>query len=460
MKRWAGDNTKAVGTSRFGNRLRKDTGTVVERPASGLSLAEIVDAVGALPEESVLRIAAGLAVALSGLHQTGLAHGNIQLASVLLTQSGPRLADSDANWALGNGDSARPPGQTGRPYEPSADLVALGLLLVTAYTGRGPHAGSGEPDISNLPVRLRQVVAVCLAKEPGGQPTTVQLLDAIGPLVPAPRTWPPEVDELIARRQVESPQLASGAEALTSTPADAPPTRTDVTDLNPPPVPPTGTESLPPRRTWPRRVALLGAVAVVSSIVTALVITVPHHDSDPDTDIAEAPPSIQSTPTEPTREATPSEAPRPPAPDQNQDEDRSQDEDEGQATEQETAADQEPTSATTRQTRQPGAIADCEGKSLSEPTTLLIACGDGAATLLALTWTAWGEPSATAQGVVAEVVCEPSCVNGHEVRVPATVTVSGLAGGRYTLMDVSAPTSPVSPFAHYTLDAMGPTRRS
>ncbi|MCN9242153.1 hypothetical protein NGF19_15370 [Streptomyces sp. RY43-2] len=457
MKRWAGNHTKAVGTSRFGKRLRKETGTLVERPTPGLSLAEIVDAVGALPEESVLRIAAGLAVALSGLHRTGLAHGNIQLASVLLTRSGPRLADSDADRALGTGDSARPPGQTGRPYEPSADMVALGLLLVTAYTGR---AGSGEPDISTLPVRLRQVVAVCLADEPGDPPTTVRLLDAIGPLVPAPRTWPPEVDELIARRQVDSPQLTAGAEALTSTPVDAPPVRADLTDTTPPPVPPTGTESLPPRRTWPRRAALLGAVAVVSSIVTALVITVPHHDSDPDTDIAEAPPSIQPTTSEPTRETPPSEAPRQPAPDpeQNQDEDRSQDED--QVTEQETAADQEPTSATTRQTRQPGAIADCQGKPLSEPTMLLVACGDGAATLLDMTWTAWGEPSATARGVLAEVVCEPSCANGHEVRVPATVTVSGLVGGRYTLMDVSAPTSPVSPFAHYTLDAMGPTRRS
>lgn len=169
---------------------------VTDPERAGSSLADIVDAVGALPEESVLRIAAGLADDLAGLHRTGRAHGNVQPSSVLLTRNGPRLIDSDGDRAAGGGESADLPGPAGGPTEPSGDMFALGTLLVTAYTGRPatcltsavPQAldirGSDAPDIGELPARLRQVVAGCLAEEPVARPTPAQLLDTIGPLTP------------------------------------------------------------------------------------------------------------------------------------------------------------------------------------------------------------------------------------------------------------------------------------
>jgi hypothetical protein len=204
-------------------------------------------------------------------------------------------------------------------------------------------------------------------------------------------------------------------------------------------------------------------VALGSAAVTALVVLAPGRDSG--TRTIEAPPTHRPTAAETTRDVR-GETPRPPVPDPRQDQgqDRERDQDQGRerdrATEPSGSADRVPTPPTTQRTRQPGVIADCGGKPLSEPASLLLACGDGVRMLHDLTWTGWGEPTATARGTVSEVVCEPSCVNGHEVRSPATVTVSGLAGGRYTLMRLSAPRSPLLPLAHYTLDPMGPTLRS
>lgn len=210
-----------------------------------------------------------------------------------------------------------------------------------------------------------------------------------------------------------------------------------------------------------RLAALALAVALGSAVVTALVVLVPGRDSG--TRTIEAPPTHQPTAGETTRDVR-GETPRPPVPDPRQDQDQDQDRDQGRerdrATEPSGSADRVPTPPTTQRTRQPGVIADCGGKPLSEPASLLLACGDGGRMLHDLTWTGWGEPTATARGTVSEVVCEPSCVNGYEVRSPATVTVSGLAGGRYTFMRLSAPRSPHGPLAHYTLDAFGPTLRS
>ena len=49
--------------------------------------------VGALPEESVLRMTAGLASALSDIHRVGLVHRNLKPSNVLLADDGPRVID-------------------------------------------------------------------------------------------------------------------------------------------------------------------------------------------------------------------------------------------------------------------------------------------------------------------------------------------------------------------------------
>ncbi|MFI7296054.1 hypothetical protein [Streptomyces sp. NPDC050121] len=457
---------------RNGEPPRKDAGPYLSVLDAGPSLAEAVDVVGGLPEESVLRIAAGVAGALAGVHESGRGHGDLQPSNVLLTRDGIRLTGFGGHRAVAGCVPALPPGKAVGPHEPSGDMVALGTLLVTAYTGRrgdtGPCADP-DPDGGVLPVRLRQVVARCLTEEPGARPTPAQLLETIGPLTSTPRPWPPAVNELIARRHSVATELRLAPTELTQAPEPGVSSRTrppEPTDL----VPPEPTDLVPPERTdlvppapvevpptptptpaAPRlRLAALMVVVLATVIAVALVVLTPDRDSGPLTIVTPTPnlPSVQEPP-EPTwseESETPEQSPSAPP--------------QEEVTDLTAPSEEPPTPVETQQTRQPGAIADCAGKSLVEPEELLVACGDGGAMLDNLTWTNWGEETATATGWKWERVCNPSCVNGTQARSPATVTVFGLTGGRYTFMQVSTPQSPVSPYSRYTLDEFGPTLRS
>ncbi|MER6334192.1 hypothetical protein ABT298_33775 [Streptomyces sp. NPDC001034] len=379
---------------------RKDAGAAGPAP----SLAQVVGTAGGLPEDAVLWIAAGLAGALSVLHRAGRVHGDVRAGNVLLTRSGPRLT----------GDA---PERGGGSYAPSADMVALGMLLVTAYTG----VSSLRPDIGKLPVRLRQVVAVCLAEDPQERATPAQLLALVGSLTPEPPVWTVEVDEL------STPGEAPGD---TAAPSDTP-------------------VEAPPRGLFGARLALVVVAAVlVGVVVTALLLLVPGRGGG--TRTADAPLTSAPTRLEPTRDDTPQQQTTP-------QEDPSEEQD--PSPEPATPTSQAPPPPTPQRTRQTGTINDCEGKPLSEPVSLLLFCGDGTGMLHDLIWTDWGSATATAQGVVSEVVCQPSCAEGREVTSAATVIVSGLVGGRYTLMEVRAPQAPVTPDAHFTLDRLGPVYR-
>ncbi|MFJ3649159.1 serine/threonine-protein kinase [Streptomyces murinus] len=410
--------------------MRKDAGAAGPAP----SLAEVVGAAGGLPEDAVLWIAAGLAGALAVLHRAGRAHGNVRAGNVLLTRGGPRLT-GDAprpGDAPGSGGGARPGG--GAPM-PAADMVALGMLLVAAYTG----VSNRRPDLDNLPVRLRQVVALCLAEDPEERATPAQLLAVIKALEPSEApVWTVEAPV----RTVEVDDLTTPAGGPVGGPADT--------------VPPADTPVEAPPRPVPRglsgaRLALVVMAAVlVGVVVTALLLLVPGHDGG--TRVADAPVTSLPTRLQPTEDDTPSQEP-------SKEQTPSTDPSTDPATRPATPTSQAPPAPTPRRTRQSGTIDDCSGKPLTEPVSLLLFCGDGMAMLHDLIWTDWGSATATAQGVVSEVVCRPSCAEGGEVTSAATVVVSGLAGGRYTVMEVRAPRSPTDPDAHYTLDLLGPTYR-
>lgn len=403
--------------------VRKDAGAAGPAP----SLAEVVGAAGGLPEDAVLWIAAGLAGALAVLHRAGRAHGNVRAGNVLLTRGGPRLTGDtpEPGDAPGPGGGARSGG--GAPM-PAADMVALGMLLVAAYTG----VSNRRPDLDNLPVRLRQVVARCLAEDPEERATPAQLLAVIKALEPSEApVWTVEVDD-----------LTTHAGGPVGGPADT--------------VPPADTPVEAPPRPGPRglsgaRLALVVMAAVlVGVVVTALLLLVPGHDGG--TRVADAPVTSLPTRLQPTEDDTPSQEP-------SEEQTPSTDPSTDPATRPATPTSQAPPAPTPRRTRQSGTIDDCSGKPLTEPVSLLLFCGDGMAMLHDLIWTDWGSATATAQGVVSEVVCRPSCAEGGEVTSAATVVVSGLAGGRYTVMEVRAPRSPTDPDAHYTLDLLGPTYR-
>lgn len=377
------------------------------------SLAEVVGATGGLPENAVLWIAAGLAGALSVLHQAGRGHGDLQPGNVLLTRNGPRLA----------GDA---PEGVGKPPMPAADMVALGMLLVAAYTG----VSGRRPDLDSLPMRLRSVVAVCLAEAPEKRATPAQLLAIIGSLEPDEPVWTVEVDDLIT---------------AADRPADS--------------APPSGRLVKDPLRHKARglsgaRLLLVIVATVLASVAgTALLLLAPGRDDGirtADAPVPSQPIRLQSTVTgmpkqpatsepEPSKKQTPSSDP---------------------VTVPATPTSRHPSTPTPERTRQTGTVNDCYGKPLSEPVSLLLACGDGTVMLHDLVWTGWGSATSSADGLISEVICQPSCAAGREIASAATVVVSQRVGGRYTLMRVMAPRSPSYTDAYYTLGRLGPTLRS
>lgn len=100
-------------------------------------------------------------------------------------------------------------------------------------------------------------------------------------------------------------------------------------------------------------------------------------------------------------------------------------------------------------------IRTCQQQSVTRPTQYTLACGDGATSLSGLRWSGWGTATATATGDYQTVVCTPSCAAGSEQSYPATVSLTGLSGGAYTEMSISAPKSS-PPHLNYALGSAGP----
>jgi serine/threonine protein kinase len=171
---------------------------------AGPSLGEAVGAHGPLPEETALRLVAGVAEALRDIHAAGVVHRDLKPSNVLLAADGPRVIDfgiaraADATATQTEGarrvgtpgfmapEQVRADG-AGAGVTDRADMFALGLLACFAATGRGAF-GQGqpdallyrivhdEPDLSELPDTLRDIVVACLAKDPARRPGPDQLL--------------------------------------------------------------------------------------------------------------------------------------------------------------------------------------------------------------------------------------------------------------------------------------------
>ena len=166
----------------------------------GPTLSDQVKRNGPMEPAQLRRLMAGLAEALRDIHRAGVVHRDLKPSNVLLADDGPKVIDfgisrpmdSELRTETGRLIGTPPfmaPEQFRRPREvgPSADIFALGSVMVHAATGRGPFDSDSpyivayqvvhdEPDLTGVPDEVAPLVLRCLAKEPEDRPTPDELM--------------------------------------------------------------------------------------------------------------------------------------------------------------------------------------------------------------------------------------------------------------------------------------------
>ncbi|MFB9321116.1 serine/threonine-protein kinase, partial [Cryptosporangium minutisporangium] len=203
----------------------------------GQSLAQVLNEHGALPEDTVRALAAGLAEALQVIHAAGVVHRDLKPSNVLLSENGPRVIDFGIAKVVegidltGDGPLLGTPGYmspehlAGTPLAPSSDVFSLGAVLAHAATGVAPF-GAGQsfavanrvatapPDLSGLPTGLAELIGSCLAKEPTERPSLDWIVRHVGSFADQDSWLPSEVGAAIRHRPAPTRPFTS---------ADAPP---------------------------------------------------------------------------------------------------------------------------------------------------------------------------------------------------------------------------------------------
>uniref|UniRef100_UPI001E5B30C6 serine/threonine-protein kinase n=1 Tax=Nocardiopsis sp. FIRDI 009 TaxID=714197 RepID=UPI001E5B30C6 len=173
----------------------------------GPSLHTAVADHGPLPLASVAVLGAGLAEGLAAVHIQKLVHRDLKPANIILGADGPRLIDfgiaraldttshTQTSTVLGTAAFMSPEQAMAQQVSPASDVFSLGCVLAFAATGHSPF-GEGpvhavvfrvvheEPDLSDLPAPLVDLVSVCLAKDPAARPALEHLLRELSALVP------------------------------------------------------------------------------------------------------------------------------------------------------------------------------------------------------------------------------------------------------------------------------------
>ncbi|MEO3755634.1 serine/threonine-protein kinase [Streptomyces sp. B6B3] len=273
----------------------------------GPPLQQVVDELyGPLPEPTVWRLAEGLARALKAVHASGLVHRDLKPSNVMVTVEGPRVIDfgiaraADSSVVTRTGAVIGSPGfmspeqVRGERLDAASDVFSLGTVLAFTVNGGGPfdtengaahslmyRVVAEEPDLGRLSGPLRDLVARCLAKEPGDRPTPDEIAELAARHAGGGGPWlPPELTDRLARDAaallaLEGPMPTQLTAPLPATPAPFPATPAPFPAASGHSAMPTvtaspGTATPPPGSSRRGRSTVLAAV--VGAVVTAVAL--------------------------------------------------------------------------------------------------------------------------------------------------------------------------------------------
>jgi hypothetical protein len=168
-----------LGSGHDGSRYWLAAGYV---PALTLHAA-VTDTGRPLPVPVVLRLVAGVAEALRAVHHAGVVHSGLGPGTVLLAADGPRVTGYGVTRAAADAPGipafSSPEQAAEKAPVPATDVFALGQIAAYAAIGTPPFASRAlheEPDLSELPGELREIVTRCLIKDPALRPSPSQII--------------------------------------------------------------------------------------------------------------------------------------------------------------------------------------------------------------------------------------------------------------------------------------------
>ncbi len=180
---------------------------IVTRYVPGRPLDEIVKDDGPLDLPALVRVAHGVAAALSAVHSVGVIHRDLKPGNVLILDGEPVLIDFgiaqavDATRLTQTGMFIGTPGYLapeiieGQEAGPEVDVHAWAGTLLYAGTGQPPfgkgtlemifyNITAGKADISGAPAELRPLLKAAFQRNPNKRPKAAELAEQTARMLP------------------------------------------------------------------------------------------------------------------------------------------------------------------------------------------------------------------------------------------------------------------------------------
>ncbi|MFI7052911.1 protein kinase [Streptosporangium canum] len=183
-----------------------DMGITGDRPylvseyIPGPSLKDLVTNDGPRTGSGLDRLAVATLTALAAIHRAGIVHRDFKPDNVIMGPEGPVVIDfgiarvldgtTTSSGLVGTPAYLSPEQLDGHQAGTASDVFSWAATMVFAATGHRAFPGdvaaavmnavsNREPDLAEVPERLRPLLAACLAKDPAARPAVSSLLAAL-----------------------------------------------------------------------------------------------------------------------------------------------------------------------------------------------------------------------------------------------------------------------------------------